>query len=199
MSAPIFPSVQTDFPRSSARAPYVNTIFEDQGFRLWSVGACEACCREPGTCMNNFFCLCCVAHRQRQQTLTEAESTHFRCCDQGGPGTWLFCNCFDSCCVCPRSPCLCLEAWCCTLCSVFATRERVQRRLKVRNSDWDSCVITSVTASSSSAATGLGAILACALDCCCLACMMTQVQKELDSNQNAFMPGPQQQRMVEMQ
>jgi len=135
-----------------------------------------------------FFCETC-----HQRELTIEAGPYFRCLDMGGRGTLLPCNFAKDCCVCAKSPFLCLETFCCVTPSVLATRRRLIHKYKLRNSDCDDCAMRIMFASQSSQdrSGGFGSIGAC----CCLACMLTQQRVELNKLGIFAPPAPQHQNM----
>jgi len=157
--------------------PY--NIQVQQNFKQWEIGMGESLCEQPAMCCINCFCLPCKAYDQRE--ITADPGTHFRCLDIDCRGGCF--ECFDACVVCPKSPCMCLEAWCCLPWQILTVRHRVQYKTRARNSSCDNF------------------LLCCFLfaeicgDCCrdpkirciihlstfaCMACMLTQQQVEME-------------------
>jgi len=146
----------------------------------WEVGLCEAPFKHPVMCVTNCVCMPCQIYEQRRDT-SEQASSQFRIFDLGcSPDSC--CGCVDSIFLCPKMPCMCLEAFCCPMCSIFAVRHRMYYRWHTSDSVCDGLALCAMLVSGCLGQEQAFSVCNC-LSCLCVALMLTQHEVEMLKHQ----------------
>ncbi len=97
----------------------------------------DAPCADPGYFLFGCLCPCCAACHLRKKMLGDSFETEYSCCQMESVGfqpcCYSYCGCFKS---CPTLG-LCLEAWCCTGCSLSFTRIHAMHKWQLQPDPMD--------------------------------------------------------------